>query len=199
MEETKVILTENEMPRKWYNVVADMPNKPAPPLHPGTRQPVGPDALSPIFPMSLILQEVSQDRWIDIPEEVLEIYSLWRPSRLYRAHRLEKALGTPAKIYYKHEGLNPTGSHKPNTAVPQAFYNKQAGIKRIATETGAEPGGSSTALAGELFGLEVRVYMVKVSYNQKPFRRSMMQTWGAEVLASPTTISQAGRDALARD
>ncbi len=199
MEETKVILTEKEMPRKWYNIVADMPNKPAPPLHPGTKQPVGPDDLSPIFPMSLILQEVSQDRWIDIPEEVLEIYSLWRPSPLYRAHRLEKALGTPAKIYYKHEGLNPTGSHKPNTAVPQAFYNKQAGIKRIATETGAGQWGSAMSFAGAFFGLDVTVYMVKVSYNQKPYRRIAMETWGGKVFASPSEMTNAGREALNKD
>ena len=199
MEETKVILTEKEMPRKWYNIMADMPNKPAPPLHPGTKQPVGPDDLSPIFPMSLILQEVSQDRWIDIPEEVLNIYSLWRPSPLYRAHRLEKALGTPAKIYYKHEGLNPTGSHKPNTAVPQAFYNKQAGIKRIATETGAGQWGSAMSFAGAFFGLDVTVYMVKVSYNQKPYRRIAMETWGGKVFASPSDMTNAGREALKKD
>ena len=162
---------------------------PKPPLHPGTRQPVGPDDLSAIFPMALIEQEVSQERWIDIPEEVLEIYSLWRPSPLYRAHRLEKALGTPAKIYYKYEGVSPAGSHKPNTSIPQAFYNKQAGIKRIATETGAGQWGSSMALAGNLFGMDVTVYMVRVSYDQKPYRRITMETWGAEVYASPSKVT----------
>ena len=159
MKETKILLPEREIPKKWYNIMADMPNLPQPPLHPGTKQPVGPDDLSVIFPMSLIEQEVSQERWIDIPEEVLEIYSLWRPSPLYRAHRLEKALGTPAKIYYKYEGVSPAGSHKPNTSIPQAFYNKKAGIKKIATETGAGQWGSSMALAGSLFGLDVTVYM----------------------------------------
>jgi tryptophan synthase beta chain len=199
MEETKVILTESEMPRRWYNIMADMPHIPAPPLHPGTRQPVGPDDLSPIFPMSLIEQEVSTQRWIDIPEEVLKIYSLWRPSPLYRARRLEAALGTPAKIYYKHEGLNPTGSHKPNTAVPQAYYNKLAGIKRIATETGAGQWGSAMCFSGAFFGLDVTVYMVKVSYQQKPYRRIAMETWGGSVYASPSEHTNAGRAALAAD
>ncbi|MBI5189717.1 MAG: TrpB-like pyridoxal phosphate-dependent enzyme [Nitrospirae bacterium] len=197
MEETKVVLTEKEMPKQWYNIMADMPNPPAPPLHPGTRQPVGPDDLSPIFPMSLIMQEVSTERWIDIPEEVMQVYSLWRPSPLYRARRLEKALGTPAKIYYKHEGLNPTGSHKPNTSVPQAYYNKQAGIKRIATETGAGQWGSAMSFAGAFFGLDVTVYMVKVSYNQKPYRRIAMETWGGKVFASPSENTNTGRAALA--
>ncbi|MBI5695801.1 MAG: TrpB-like pyridoxal phosphate-dependent enzyme [Nitrospirae bacterium] len=197
MEETKVVLTEKEMPKQWYNIMADMPNPPAPPLHPGTRQPVGPDDLSPIFPMSLIMQEVSTERWIDIPEEVMKVYSLWRPSPLYRARRLEKALCTPAKIYYKHEGLNPTGSHKPNTSVPQAYYNKQAGIKRIATETGAGQWGSAMSFAGAFFGLDVTVYMVKVSYNQKPYRRIAMETWGGKVFASPSENTNTGRAALA--
>jgi tryptophan synthase beta chain len=179
--------------------MADMPNKPKPPLHPGTKQPVGPDDLKPIFPMDLILQEVSTERWIDIPEEVLDIYSLWRPSPLYRAHRLEKALGTPAKIYYKYEGVSPAGSHKPNTSIPQAYYNKKAGIKRIATETGAGQWGSSMALAGKLFGLDVTVYMVKVSYGQKPYRRIMMETWGATVHASPSKVTNAGRKFLELD
>ncbi len=199
MKETKIILTEKEMPRKWYNIMADMPNRPAPPLHPGTHKPVGPDDLSPIFPMSLIEQEVSTERWIDIPEEVLEIYSLWRPSPLYRARRLEKALKTPAKIYYKHEGLNPTGSHKPNTAVPQAYYNRQAGIRRIATETGAGQWGSAMCFSGAFFGLDVTVYMVKVSYEQKPYRRIAMETWGGKVYASPSNHTNAGRQALAAD
>jgi tryptophan synthase beta chain len=199
MRQTKIVLTDKEIPTKWYNIVADMPNKPKPPLHPGTKQPVGPDDLKPIFPMDLILQEVSTERWIDIPEEVLDIYSLWRPSPLYRAHRLEKALGTPAKIYYKYEGVSPAGSHKPNTSIPQAYYNKKAGIKRIATETGAGQWGSSMALAGKLFGLDVTVYMVKVSYGQKPYRRIMMETWGATVHASPSKVTNAGRKFLELD
>lgn len=199
MEQTKVILDEKEMPTKWYNIMADMPNKPAPPLHPGTKQPVGPQDLSAIFPMALIEQEVSAERWIPIPEEVLKVYALWRPTPLYRAHRLEAALGTPAKIYYKYEGVSPAGSHKPNTAVPQAFYNKQAGIRRIATETGAGQWGSAMAFAGGLFGLDVLVYMVKVSYHQKPYRRSAMETWGAKVLASPSAETNAGRKILGDD
>ncbi|HEX9861629.1 MAG TPA: pyridoxal-phosphate dependent enzyme, partial [Nitrospirota bacterium] len=199
MKQTKIILSEKEIPTRWYNIMADMPNLPKPPLHPGTKQPVGPADLQPIFPMDLILQEVSQERWIDIPQEVLEIYSLWRPSPLYRAHRLEKALGTPAKIYYKYEGVSPTGSHKPNTSIPQAYYNKKAGIKRIATETGAGQWGSSMALAGKLFGLDVTVYMVKVSFGQKPYRRIMMETWGATVHASPSTLTNAGRKILELD
>jgi len=196
MKQTKIELTEQEMPRKWYNIMADMPNRPAPPLHPGTKEPVGPDDLTPIFPMSLIEQEVSTERWIDIPEPVLEVYSLWRPSPLYRARRLEAALGTPARIYYKHEGLNPTGSHKPNTAVAQAYYNKEAGIKRIATETGAGQWGSAMSFAGAFFGLDVTVYMVRVSYNQKPYRRVAMETWGGEVYASPSDHTNTGRAAL---
>jgi len=190
MEQYKYTLSEKEIPKQWYNILADMPNLPKPPLHPGTKQPVGPDDLSPIFPMALIGQEVSQERWIDIPEEVLEKYALWRPSTLFRARNLEKALGTPARIYYKYEGMSPAGSHKPNTAIPQAFYNKQAGIKRIATETGAGQWGSSMAMAGKMFGLDVTVYMVKVSYEQKPYRRVLMETWGATVHASPTNITQ---------
>src|SRR5512146_447856 len=199
MRQTKIVLSDKEIPTKWYNIMADMPNKPKPPLHPGTKQPVGPDDLKPIFPMDLILQEVSQERWIAIPEEVLDIYSLWRPSPLFRAHRLEKALGTPAKIYYKYEGVSPAGSHKPNTSIPQAYYNKKAGIRRIATETGAGQWGSSMALAGKLFGLEVTVYMVKVSYGQKPYRRIMMETWGATVHASPSKVTNFGRKILEAD
>jgi tryptophan synthase beta chain len=199
MKDTKIILSDKEIPRKWYNIMADMPNLPKPPLHPGTKQPAGPDDLSPIFPMALIEQEVSQERWIDIPEEILDIYSLWRPSPLYRAHRLEKALGTPAKIYYKYEGVSPGGSHKPNTSVPQAYYNKQAGMKRIATETGAGQWGSALALAGSLFGIDITVYMVKVSYAQKPYRRIAMETWGATVYASPCDRTQAGKKILAQD
>jgi len=194
--QTKFLLDESDIPTHWYNIVADMPNPPAPVLGPDG-QPIGPDALAAIFPMALIEQEVSAERWIAIPEEVREIYRLWRPSPLFRAHRLEQMLGTPAKIYYKYEGVSPAGSHKVNTSVPQAYYNKQAGIKRIATETGAGQWGSSMALAGQMFGLDVRVYMVKVSYDQKPFRRSMMHTWGAEVLASPSTRTESGRKILA--
>jgi tryptophan synthase beta chain len=199
MKDTKIILPEREMPQKWYNIMADMPNIPKPPLHPGTKQPVGPEDLSVIFPMALIEQEVSQERWIDIPEDVLDIYALWRPSPLFRAHRLEKALKTPAKIYYKYEGVSPAGSHKPNTAIPQAYYNKQAGMKRIATETGAGQWGSSMALAGSLFGMEITVYMVKVSYHQKPYRRISMETWGAAVHPSPSEATQSGQKALVAD
>jgi tryptophan synthase beta chain len=196
METTKFFLTEKELPRQWYNILADLP-KPMPPvLHPGTKQPVGPQDLAPLFPMELIKQEVSTDRWIDIPDEVLDIYKLWRPSPLYRARRLEKALDTPAKIYYKWEGVSPAGSHKPNTAVAQAYYNKKEGVKRIATETGAGQWGSALSLACNFFGLECKVYMVKISYNQKPYRRVMIQTWGATVVPSPSTDTNAGRMVL---
>lgn len=198
MPQSKILLDESEIPTHWYNVVADMPTPPSPPLGPDGK-PVGPDALAAIFPDALIAQEVSGERWIPIPDEVREIYRMWRPSPLFRAHRLEQALGTPAKIYYKYEGVSPAGSHKPNTAVAQAFYNREAGIRRLSTETGAGQWGSSLALAGQMFGIDVRVYMVKVSYEQKPFRRSMMHTWGAEVLASPTDQTEAGRRALAED
>ncbi|MEW6677349.1 MAG: TrpB-like pyridoxal phosphate-dependent enzyme [Pseudomonadota bacterium] len=198
MPQTKFLLDERDIPTHWYNVVADMPNRPAPPLGPDGK-PIGPEALAAIFPMSLIEQEVSAERWIPIPEPVREAWRLYRPSPLVRAHRLEAALGTPAKIYYKYEGISPAGSHKVNTAIAQAYYNAQAGIKRLSTETGAGQWGSSLALAGQMFGIDVRVYMVKVSYQQKPFRRSMMQTWGAEVFASPTDMTQAGRSILAQD
>jgi tryptophan synthase beta chain len=198
MSQTKILLDESDIPTHWYNVIADMPNPPAPPLGPDGK-PIPPQALGAIFPEALIQQEISGERWIPIPEAVREIYRLWRPSPLYRARRLEQALGTPAKIYYKYEGVSPAGSHKPNTAVAQAYYNKQAGITRLSTETGAGQWGSSLALAGQLFGLQVRVYMVKVSYEQKPFRRSMMQTWGAEVFASPTDMTESGRKILAAD
>ncbi len=194
----KVILDESEMPTHWYNVVADMPNPPAPPLGPDGK-PVGPEQMLQIFSMPILEQEMSAERWIPIPEPVREIYRLWRPSPLCRAERLEKILGTPAKIYYKNESVSPAGSHKPNSAVAQAYFNKQAGIKRMTTETGAGQWGSSLAFAAQMFEIELRVYMVKVSYEQKPFRRSMMQTWGAEVLASPTNLTQSGRNALARD
>src|SRR5512134_2043712 len=199
MKQTKITLSDKQIPKRWYNIMADMPNMPKPPLHPGTKQPVGPGDLTPIFPMALIEQEVSTKRWIDIPEEVRNIYGLWRPSPLYRAHRLEAALGTPAKIYYKYEGVSPAGSHKPNTSIPQAYYNKKAGVKRIATETGAGQWGSSMALAGTMFGLEVTVYMVKVSYNQKPYRRIAMETWGATVHPSPSKVTNSGRKVLEAD
>ncbi|MFQ5432495.1 MAG: TrpB-like pyridoxal phosphate-dependent enzyme [Nitrospinota bacterium] len=199
MKQRKIQLSEKEIPRQWYNAVPDMPNPPAPPLHPGTKQPIGPDDLAPLFPMPLIGQEVSQDSWIDIPEEVLDVYSLWRPSPLYRAYNLEKALGTPAKIYYKYEGVSPAGSHKPNTSVPQAYYNKISGTQRIASETGAGQWGSALSLACTHFGLECSVYMVKVSYQQKPYRRSMMETWGAEVFASPTDRTKAGQKVLSEN
>ena len=196
--DTKIMLPEAEIPTHWYNVVADMPNPPAPPLGPDGN-PIGPDALAAIFPEELIGQEMSAERWIPIPEEVRDIYKMWRPSPLVRAHRLEEALGTPARMYYKYEGVSPAGSHKPNTAVAQAYYNKQAGVGRLSTETGAGQWGSALALAGRLFEIEVIVYMVKVSYEQKPFRRSMMQTWGADVYASPTDRTEAGRGILAKD
>ncbi len=199
MEETKILLAESEIPTHWYNLVADLPRLPEPPLHPGTRQPVGPQDLAPIFPMALIRQEVSQERWVEIPDEVRDIYRLWRPSPLFRARRLEKALDTPARIYYKYEGVSPAGSHKPNTSVPQAYYNKQEGVKRIATETGAGQWGSSLAMACSFFGMESMVYMVKVSFQQKPYRRSMMELWGAKVAASPSTLTEAGRKILEAD
>ncbi|MBE9610633.1 TrpB-like pyridoxal phosphate-dependent enzyme [Chitinilyticum piscinae] len=198
MPQTKFWLPESDIPTHWYNVVADMPNAPAPVLGPDG-QPIGPDALSAIFPNAVIEQEVSRERWIPIPEPVREIYQMWRPTCLVRAHRLEAALGTPAHIYYKYEGASPAGSHKLNSAIAQAYYNKQEGVTRMTTETGAGQWGSSLALAGQMFGIDVRIYMVKVSYQQKPFRRSMMQTWGATVLASPSMETASGRDALAKD
>jgi len=197
VSETKIILSEQEIPKHWYNILPDMPTPPAPPLHPGTGKPIGPDDLKAIFPMALIEQEMSPQREIAIPDEVREIYALWRPSPLFRAKRLERALKTPARIYYKYEGNSPAGSHKPNTAVPQAYYNKDAGVRRIATETGAGQWGSAMALACQMFGLECTVYMVRVSYEQKPYRRSMMATWGAEIIASPSNRTNAGRAMLA--
>ncbi len=197
---TKIVLSERDMPTHWYNINADLPAagiRLPPPLHPGTGQPIGPADLAPLFPMALIQQEVSAERYIEIPDEVQDIYKLWRPSPLYRAHRWEKALGTPAKIYYKYEGVSPAGSHKPNTAVPQAYYNKQEGVTRIATETGAGQWGSALSFACQMFGIECKVYMVKVSYEQKPYRKLMMQTWGATVVASPSTQTHAGRAILA--
>jgi tryptophan synthase beta chain len=197
--QTKILLSENQIPTHWYNVIPDMPGPLAPVLHPATLKPVGPQDLAPIFPMALIEQEVSTERWIAIPAEVREIYRLWRPSPLFRARCLERALATPAHIYYKYEGVSPAGSHKPNSAVPQAYYNRQAGTRRLATETGAGQWGSALALACRLFGLECTVYMVKVSFTQKPYRKSMMQLWGATVFASPSAETGAGRAILAQD
>lgn len=198
-KQTKFVLSERDIPEKWYNIVADMPNKPLPPLHPATHEPIGPDALAPLFPMELIKQEVTPDAWVEIPEEVREVYKLWRPTPLYRAHRLEKALDTPAKIYYKYEGVSPAGSHKPNTAVPQAYYNMKEGVQRITTETGAGQWGSALAFACNLFGIKCEVYMVRISYDQKPYRKLMMNTWGADVYASPSDRTNAGRQILAQD
>jgi len=194
----KYLLSEEQIPKSWYNIVADLPSPPPPPLHPGTLQPLGPDDLAPLFPMALIMQEVSADRDIEIPGPVREIYKQWRPSPLYRARRLEKVLDTPAKIYYKYEGVSPAGSHKPNTAVAQAFYNREAGITKISTETGAGQWGSALAFAGALFGIEVQVFMVKVSYQQKPYRRALMETYGARCIASPSMETNVGRAILAK-
>ncbi len=195
----QILLQENEIPTSWYNVIPDLPGPPAPVLHPGTLQPVSPDDLTPLFPMGLIEQEVSSERWIKIPEEILEIYSLWRPTPLVRATRLEKLLDTPAHIYYKNESVSPAGSHKPNTAVAQAYYNKKEGTKRIVTETGAGQWGCAMAMATNFFDIELQVYMVKVSYNQKPYRRSLMHTWGAKVFASPSDQTNCGRQILEKD
>src|SRR5215469_13512456 len=208
--QVKYLLPESQMPQHWYNVVADLPSPPPPPLHPGTRQPVGPDDLAPLFPGALIAQEVSAERHIAIPEEVLDVYRLWRPTPLFRARRLEKDLGTPARIYYKYEGGSPAGSHKPNTAVPQAYYNKAEGVTRLTTETGAGQWGSALSFATTVFGLECMVYMVRASYEQKPYRRVLMETWGGTVVPSPvdepdhpgslgSAISDAVRDAAGRD
>jgi tryptophan synthase beta chain len=199
VELTKVLLNENEMPTHWYNIQADLPVPLPPVLHPGTGKPIGPQDLAPLFPMALIMQEVSQERYIEIPEEIQAIYKLWRPSPLYRAFRLEKALDTPAKIYYKYEGVSPAGSHKPNTAIAQAYYNKKEGVKRITTETGAGQWGSALALSCNYFGIECKVYMVKVSYQQKPYRRIMMETWGGKVIPSPSQDTNAGRSILKQD
>ncbi|MFH1835171.1 MAG: TrpB-like pyridoxal phosphate-dependent enzyme [Methanobacteriota archaeon] len=194
MDETKILLDENELPKRWYNVVADLPTPPAPPLNPGTGEPAGPEDLAPIFPMELIKQEVSQDKWIAIPEEIRDIWRIWRPSPLIRARRLEKALDTKAKIYYKWEGVSPAGSHKPNTAVAQAYYNMKAGVERISTETGAGQWGSALAFATKIFDLKCTVYMVRVSYDQKPYRKMLMHAWGAEVHSSPTNLTNAGKN-----
>ncbi len=197
--QTKFILPENEMPEAWYNIAADLPSPAPPPLNPGTKQPIGPDDLAPLFPMALIGQEVSTERYIPIPEEVREAYRLYRPTPLFRAHRLEEALDTPAHIYYKYEGVSPAGSHKPNTAIAQAYYNKAEGVTRLTTETGAGQWGCALAMACNFFGLELKVYMVKVSYHQKPYRRSMMEVWGSKVVPSPSPDTQAGRQILEQD
>ncbi len=197
--DTKFLLTDSQMPARWYNIVADLPKPPEPVLHPGTGKPIGPADLAPLFPMALIMQEVSAERYVDIPEEVQEMYRLYRPSPLVRARRLEKALDTPARIYFKYEGVSPAGSHKPNTSIPQAYYNKKEGVKRIATETGAGQWGSALSMACAFFGLECKVYMVRVSYDQKPYRRMLMETYGASVVASPSTETNAGRQILAAD
>jgi tryptophan synthase beta chain len=198
-EQTKYTLPESELPTQWYNLVPDLPSPPPPPLHPATLQPVGPEDLAPLFPTDLILQEVSPDSYIEIPQEVRDVYRLWRPTPLFRARRLERALGTPAHIYYKYEGVSPVGSHKPNTAVPQVFYNARQGISRLTTETGAGQWGSALAFACAMFGVDCEVWMVRVSYEQKPYRRSMMQTYGATVHASPSDLTESGRKALAND
>lgn len=187
------------MPKAWYNITADMPNKPMPPLHPGTKEPIGPEDLAPLFPMELIKQEVSSEEFIEIPEEVQDIYKLYRPSPLFRAHNLEKALDTPAKIYYKYEGGSPSGSHKPNTAIPQAYYNMLEGVKKITTETGAGQWGSALSFACQQFGIDLEVFMVKLSYEQKPYRKTMMNTYGAQVHPSPSKLTNAGRAILEKD
>ncbi len=199
MRQVKVFLNENDMPRQWYNIMADLPTPMSPPLHPGTGKPLGPDDMAQIFPMNLIEQEMSTERWIDIPEEVLEKLTLWRPSPLCRAYNFEKLLDAPVRIYYKNEGVSPPGSHKPNTAIAQAYYNKEFGIKKISTETGAGQWGSALAMACQMFGIECRVFMVRVSYDQKPYRRLMMQTWGADCFASPSDKTEAGRRILAEN
>ena len=196
-DQIKFLLDENDIPKSWYNIAADLPDPPAPVLHPGTGQPIGPDDLAPLFTMAAIMQEVSTERTIDIPEPVRNIYRQWRPSPLYRARRLEQALDTPARIYYKYEGVSPTGSHKPNTAIAQAFYCREEGVKRITTETGAGQWGSSLALAGSMFGLEIEVFMVRVSYDQKPYRRAFMESFGATCHASPSNRTESGKKILA--
>ena len=195
----KITLDESEMPTRWYNVIPDLPSPPPPPLHPGTLQPVGPEDLAPLFPMDLIMQEVTPESYVDIPDEVLDVYRLWRPSPLFRAHRLEQALGTPAQIYYKYEGGSPAGSHKPNTAVPQAFYNAKSGVTKLTTETGAGQWGTALAFACAVFGLECEVWQVGASYDRKPYRRSMMETFGATVHRSPSDLTESGRKILADD
>ncbi|MDD5347418.1 MAG: TrpB-like pyridoxal phosphate-dependent enzyme [Candidatus Omnitrophica bacterium] len=199
MQDTKFMLREKDIPLAWYNVVADLPFPPAPPIHPGTKKPLNPKDLAAVFPMSLIKQEASVERWIEIPDEIRQIYRIWRPTPLRRAVRLEKALKTSCRIYLKDESVSPAGSHKPNTAVAQAYYNKKEGIKRLVTETGAGQWGSALSFACNVFGLECRVYMVKVSYHQKPFRKSLMHIWGAEVIPSPSTMTESGKMVLKQD
>ncbi len=199
MTQTKIHLDERDMPQQWYNIQADLPVPLPPPLHPGTKQPIGPDDLAAIFPMGLIRQEVSRERYVDIPDEVQQIYRVWRPTPLVRARRLEKALDTPAHLFYKWEGVSPAGSHKPNTAVPQAYYNRIEGVKRLTTETGAGQWGSALAFACSLFGMECKVYMVRVSYDQKPYRRLLMEAWGGTCVPSPSPETRSGRAVLARD
>ncbi len=195
----KYLLEDSQIPTQWYNIAADLQNPPSPPMHPGTGQPIGPDDLAPLFPMDIILQEVSTERWIDIPEPVLDAYGTYRASPLFRAHRLEEALGTPAHIYYKYEGASPVGSHKANTAIAQAFYNREEGVSRIATETGAGQWGTALAWACQMFDIDLKVYMVRVSFDQKPYRKAMMNVYGAEVVSSPTDTTEAGRHILAED
>ena len=196
--QTKYLLDESRIPKRWYNIQADLPKALPPVLHPGPMQPVGPDDLAPLFPMELIMQEVTTEREVEIPEPVRDVFRLWRPTPMFRAHRLEQALGTPARIFYKYEGVSPAGSHKPNTAIAQAFYNKQAGIRRLTTETGAGQWGSSLAFAGALFGIDVTVFQVRVSYNQKPYRRALMESYGARCLPSPSTETAYGRAVLSK-
>ncbi|MBD8869325.1 TrpB-like pyridoxal phosphate-dependent enzyme [Nocardioides donggukensis] len=198
-QQHKILLDEDEMPTRWYNVLADLPSPAPPVLHPGTGQPVGPEDLAPLFPMDLILQEVSTEQYVEIPPEVLDVYRLWRPSPLYRAHRLERALGTPARIYYKYEGVSPAGSHKPNTSVPQAFYNAKAGVRRLTTETGAGQWGTALAFACAQFDMECEIWQVRASYDQKPYRKIMMEVFGGTVHPSPSDLTEAGRTILARD
>jgi tryptophan synthase beta chain len=196
---TKILLDESELPTRWYNVIPDLPAPPPPPLHPGTHEPVGPDDLAPLFPMALIEQEVTGERYVDIPGGVLDVYRLWRPSPLFRARRLERALDTPARIYYKYEGVSPAGSHKPNTSVPQAYYNHEAGVRRLTTETGAGQWGSALAFACAQYGIDCEVWMVAASYRQKPHRRTMMEVWGATVHSSPSEVTDYGRQLLAEN
>ncbi len=199
MADKKTLLSESDMPREWYNVVADLPKPPPPPLNPATNEPLGPEALAPLFPMELIMQEVSQERWLGIPDEIIDVLMIWRPTPLVRCYGLEKALGTPARIYYKNESVSPPGSHKPNTSVAQAYYNKQAGVTRIATETGAGQWGSALSFACKMFDIQCKVYMVRCSYDQKPYRKMLMHMWGGEVVPSPSPDTQCGRKILAED
>ena len=199
MDRNKILLEESEMPTRWYNIVPDLPSPPPPALHPGTHQPAGPEDFAPLFPMAIIMQEVSQERYIDIPEAVQEVYKLWRPSPLFRAHRLEKLLDTPARIYYKYEGVSPAGSHKPNTAVPQAYYNAMEGVTKLTTETGAGQWGTALAFATAQFGLECEVWQVAASYRSKPYRKTMMEIYGATLHSSPSELTDYGRSLLAQD